>query len=535
MAIARLRTTDVLPLVRNAAPFIRANSSSDASAKALYFSVENEQPEPLQTTIKGEVPAWINGSLLRNGPGKYEVGNDTYNHVFDGLSLLTRFNISEGKVTYQSRFQRSDSYTKAMEQNRIVVSEFGTMAHPDPCLSIFGRFMSMFKQGEMTDNCNVNWMAFGDECYVMTETSSIRKIDPVGLETLDKVDLSKKVAVHTATAHPHIGNDGTLYNMGSHFAKKTHYNIIKAPPPDPGVMADPMSKASILCSIPASDKFPSYYHSFGMTDNYIVFLEQPLVLNILKLRFARLFRNESFLDAMQYHETRPARFHLVKRDTGELLSQKFLTDALFCFHHINAYEEAGHVVVDLCCYRDIGIMNGLNFAEQGKGLTDVDAVGKRFILPLEHEKTPGVNLNGLDYSKATSVLKEDGSIHCTPELLSEQYLELPRINYEKHNGKPYKYFYALSGTLDKLVKVDTTTGTSQVWMEGGSFPSEPIFINAPGSTSEDDGVVVSAVINTREGKPSFLVVLDARDMKELARAEIDAEVTLGIHGMYLAN
>jgi carotenoid cleavage dioxygenase-like enzyme len=266
-----------------------AKASNGGLGPALCYSVKKEQPEPLETKIKGEIPGWINGSLLRNGGGKFEVGKDSYNHLFDGLSLLTRFNISNGKVTYQTCFQRSDSYIKAMEQNRIVMSEFGTMAHPDPCLGIFGRFMARFKPIQFTDNCNVNWMALRDECYVMTETKDIRKIDPVTLETLDKVDLTERLTVHTVTAHPHITNDGIVFNMGSHFDKKCHYNIIKAPPPDPGVMADPMSKASVLCSIPAADKFPSYYHSFGMTDNYIVFLEQPLILNLLKMRFAKVF------------------------------------------------------------------------------------------------------------------------------------------------------------------------------------------------------------------------------------------------------
>ncbi|XP_022104745.1 beta,beta-carotene 9',10'-oxygenase-like [Acanthaster planci] len=513
-------------------------SESPWPGHALCYTVKKEQPEPLPTKVKGEVPKWINGSLLRNGGGKFEVGKDSYNHMFDGLSLLTRYNIRNGKVSYQTNFQRSDAYIKAMEQNRIVMSEFGTTAHPDPCLGIFGRFMARFKPSQFTDNCNVNWMAIGDECYVMTETKEIRKIDPVTLETLDKVDLSKRMAVHTATAHPHITNDGIMYNMGSHYDRKSHYNIIKALPPDPGVMADPMSKASVLCSIPASDSFPSYYHSFGMTDNYIVFLEQPLVLNLLKLRFIRIFKS-GFSTTMKYQKTRPARFHLIKRDTGELLSQRFLADPLFCFHHINAYEEGGHVVVDLCCYTDESVIQSVAVAEMRNGMRTnaplIKSEGKRFILPVDREKTPGMNLNALDYSKATAVLNDDGSIHCTPEVISDKYVELPRINYEKHNGKPYQYFYGTSGDLWQLLKSDTRTATSQVWMEEGALPSEPVFIGAPGSTSEDDGVVVSAVVSVQEGKPSFLLVLDARDMKEVARAEIDAEVIFGIHGMYLAN
>lgn len=40
----------------------------------LVHSVE-ETPEPISTEVQGTIPSWINGNLLRNGPGKFEFGN----------------------------------------------------------------------------------------------------------------------------------------------------------------------------------------------------------------------------------------------------------------------------------------------------------------------------------------------------------------------------------------------------------------------------------------------------------------------------
>lgn len=40
----------------------------------LIRSVE-ESPEPISTEVKGTIPSWLNGKLLRNGPGKFEFGN----------------------------------------------------------------------------------------------------------------------------------------------------------------------------------------------------------------------------------------------------------------------------------------------------------------------------------------------------------------------------------------------------------------------------------------------------------------------------
>lgn len=75
----------------------------------------------------------------------------SYNHWFDGMAMLHQFRITEGRVTYMSRFLRSDVYKKNNEQDRIMMSEFGTLALPDPCKNFFQRFLSRFEMiGEWT-------------------------------------------------------------------------------------------------------------------------------------------------------------------------------------------------------------------------------------------------------------------------------------------------------------------------------------------------------------------------------------------------
>ena len=102
-------------------------------------SCDKEILEPVEGISTGEIPMWINGSLLRNGVGSLKVGNETFNHLFDASALLHRFNINGGKVTYQCRFVQSDTYKKNQAANRIVVEEFATKPAPDPCQSIFSR------------------------------------------------------------------------------------------------------------------------------------------------------------------------------------------------------------------------------------------------------------------------------------------------------------------------------------------------------------------------------------------------------------
>lgn len=52
-----------------------------------------------------------------------------------------RFNVREGKVTYQSRYVKSKSYERNTAAQQLVVPEFTTPAAPDPCRTIFHRLL----------------------------------------------------------------------------------------------------------------------------------------------------------------------------------------------------------------------------------------------------------------------------------------------------------------------------------------------------------------------------------------------------------
>ena len=41
----------------------------------------------------GTIPLWIRGSLYRNGPGMYEVGDTKFNHFFDPMAMFQRFHV----------------------------------------------------------------------------------------------------------------------------------------------------------------------------------------------------------------------------------------------------------------------------------------------------------------------------------------------------------------------------------------------------------------------------------------------------------
>ena len=50
--------------------------------------------------------------------------------------------------------------------------------------------------------------------------------------------------------------------------------------------------------------------------------------------------------------------------------------------------------------------------------------------------------------------------------------------------------------------------------------------------AEDDGVLLSVVFDSRSGR-SFMLVLDAADLSEVARAEAPHHIPYGFHGQFL--
>lgn len=51
-------------------------------------SCEKEILNPIYGKVSGVIPEWLNGNLLRNGPGSLKVGNSRYHHLFDSAALL---------------------------------------------------------------------------------------------------------------------------------------------------------------------------------------------------------------------------------------------------------------------------------------------------------------------------------------------------------------------------------------------------------------------------------------------------------------
>ena len=82
----------------------------------------------------------------------------------------------------------------------------------------------------------------------------------------------------------------------------------------------------------------------------------------------------------------------------------------------------------------------------------------------------------LDKTTACAHIIDDNTMVVEPETICEVGCETPTINYERHNGRPYRYFYAITSDVDadnagKLMKIDTCTGHVITWQEDNVYCS----------------------------------------------------------------
>lgn len=453
------------------------------------------QYSDINLAIEGKIPGWLNGTLFRNGPGTFELAHEKYRHWFDGLAMLHKFVIADGKVRYSNKFLKCAAYDEAMTTGRVRYSEFAT----DPTRSRLGKIFAVFDQ-RITDSAKVNLAKIAGKYLALGETSKQIEFDPKTMATLGIFQYERKYQQHITTVHPQFDfNENTVYQLVTRFSRMSHYRFVR-------IFKD--GRTEVVGEIPVSQ--PSYLHSFGLSPNYLILAEFPLVVQPLAL----LFQIKPFIENFKWRPRRGTIFHIMERATGKVIA-RIQTDSFFAFHHVNAFEQGDELVVDLNGYPDAEII-------------------KAFYL--DRMSTPGYNIPFGDLRRYRIDLKTK---RIRLETLSDECLELSNFDYQRCQfDGGYRFVYGVSinknkrqGFYNQLVKFDLKGGGTKIWFDDHSYPGEPIFVGMPYRTREDDGVLLSVVLD-EQAERSYLLILDAESMQEIARAEVPQAILFGYHGQF---
>ncbi|EFR04243.1 carotenoid cleavage dioxygenase 1 [Nannizzia gypsea CBS 118893] len=543
------------------------------------FDTSYEERTPVELKVAGKIPSWAAGTLFRTGIGRGQIQTDkgVYRvcHWFDGLAVVHRFRILAPdkehpgvRVIYNSRSTCDGLIEKIRKTGERKAMTFAKKY--DPCQSYFKKIMSIFQADEprqpdeysMAITLSVDFPglesvnakkksgsghASGIQQIVnKTDSAVFQVLDP---ETLEPVGIAKQYALDPELRGPmsaaHAKSDpvtGDVYNFNLEFGMTPTYRVF--------TVSRSTGKTSILATI--TNATPAYIHSIFLTENYVVLCvwNSFFAANGVKILWTR-----NILDAIgEYDPSRPAKWYVVDRRTpengGRGLVASFESNPFFCFHSVNAYEVPSQtgsgtdIIADLVAYDNLNplkcfYLDNLKSNSPNAGKTKA---ANEFSSALVRYRLLN---NSLEATREAAQTVRKAVIEYKSEPI--QSPELPTMN-PRFITRPHRYIYAVNFTgsstfFDGLVKMDTKTHKSKFWSRHGQSAGEPIFVPrtkgplidisaGDDGSDEDDGVLLSVVLDGLSGN-SYLLVLDAKTMTEVGRAEVNGAIGFGFHGIHV--
>lgn len=508
--------------------------------------------------MTGQIPAYAAGVLYRTGPGKSQLKAENgetlrVSHWFDGFSQNHRFQIlapddthTSARVIYNSRFSTDDLIEKARKTGSLDMLSFGQKR--DPCKSILGEIQSEYVPQLPTPSSknigvtlSINFPGLGPKpddstsrwtdsrgirtLYAKTDYNAYQKLDP---ETLEPIGLATQTSLHPDLSGPlsasHARSDpvtGDVFNYNLTLGPTCTYRVFR--------VSASTGETTILATFPAT---PAYLHSLLLTEDHVVLCVWNAHLNPLKL-------NKSFLDAiLPTDPSQPATWYVVDRRHGNGLVATYGSPAFFCFHTINAWLEPSSedpsemdIVADIVRTDSSEFIHSVFYEKMISSSDTAKAFHSKRDDSLRSSFTR-FRLPSVPRTPCTDIKKASVEWSVCKSLSPE----LPTLNPKRITQK-HRYVYAVtfrgeSTLTDAIMKLDCDTQQVKLWACHGQSPGEPIFVADPNGTAEDDGVLLSVVLDGIKGK-SYLLCLDARDLSELGRANVDGAVGFGFHGQHV--
>ena len=437
--------------------------------------------------VEGDIPTWLKGRLISNGPGQFQVGDTRFNHWFDGFALLKSFSFKKGHIAVEARYLKSLQYTQSNHRDNLFLSEFGTTNR-----GLLGVIRNLI-HGSKYDNTNINIAETAErKLFAMTETPNMVVFDKTSLKTTAIEQYAKDYSPQISTAHPiRDYKRNTLVNVGIKFGYKTQYMILETD----------LASGKCQCIARYFSKIPFYHHSFAMTENYVILYQTPVVIS----RRKALSPWRPMSDAMAIKPELGSKIIIINRHNGE--STVFTSDSFYCFHSSNAYEKNHEIVLDLVTTHrgDYGLFS----------LDDMDKE-KEF-----QSKFTRFTIN---------MKKKDLRVNS----LYSGRIEFPRVNERVSLGNDYTYSYMCnkrkgSSVFDQILKLNVKTGAVETWCLEGVAVGEPVFIQR--ENKEHDSILMVLLYDTVKNR-SGLAIISSESLKTIATVWLSCVFPPGLHGQF---
>jgi beta,beta-carotene 9',10'-dioxygenase len=446
----------------------------------------------LPVTVRGTLPRWLRGQLVRTAPAIFAQGQFRARHWFDGLALLYGFSFGQ-EVQFKQRLLASKSAVDAAGPGPTIAS-FGTPTQRSAWSRLFKPVPGI------TDNTNVNVVPWQGAWLAMTEGPYQHVIASDDLATQGLYAYADGLPADAPmTAHPHLDfARGVLVNVAVEYGPKPKIVVYRQGLESHGRVVEGTLP---LASVP-------YVHSFGLSPRHAVLVHHPWTIHPARM----LFSNRSFSEHFRWRPEQGTKLWKLDRESGRFTAYE--TDALFCFHTVHCHDDGDDVVLDMVVHDDPGIVSQVRTASLAHQLPRIAARYVRARL-------------------------SPGSSHARLEELSAQNFEFPTINVRQSFGQPHRTVWgaalhptATHGWESEVVRIDVATGAVLGHRERDMTYGEPVFVQKPGA-SDDEGVLLAVGCHARDER-STLLVLDASSLSPLAHCDVPLCLPMSLHGSFAA-
>ena len=447
--------------------------------------------------IEGEIPAELSGTVFRNGPGLTDINGYRLRHPFDGDGMISSMAFQNGKAFYRNKFVRTEGYLAEQASGKPEYrGVFGTQKP--------GGWLANAFDLRLKNIANTHVVYWGGKLLALWEAAEPHRLDPntldtVGIEYLD--GLLK--AGDPFAAHPKFDPDCNGEQRMVNFSVKTGLSSTIS-------LFEFSPDGSLAHQHKHSVAGFAFMHDFAITPNYCVFVQNPVSFN--PIPFVTGFKGAA--ECIQFNPKAPTKIVVIPRN-GQDAVRFYDTEPCFVFHHANAFEQDGKLILDSICYDNFPSI------EDAEDYSQVD-----------FDHVPASNLWRFTVDLATEAVNVD--------VLIERACEFPTMN-PQNVGRDYRYLYlgAAHGStgnapLQALIKRDMETGEEQLWSAAPrGFGGEPLFVARPDADQEDDGWLLLWLYNAERDRTE-LAIFNAQDITPgpIAKVNLKHRVPYGLHGSF---
>ena len=457
--------------------FLASNVSSDYNN--LLFTSINKNYINDKLDVIGTIPNDINHIIYRNGFGKFEGYNFTFNHLFDSLSLIIKINISNNSINFTSRILESKYYNDSQKE----IPLYRTLGGTIPNMTNIEKDITLIHF--MHDNLNANIINISNKLFAISDLAGHILINNDDLKYINKYKFKNDKPLNIITSTHPIKYNNYIYNYEADIInnKYVFYYI------------DTINTLEKIYFMSIDTKYFSYIHSFSITNNYIIFIEYPLYWNIDKI-----ITSVEILPTLIWMNNK-TKINIIDYK-NKIIYKTYYIEPIFSFHHINSYEEDNKIIIDLITYPNSKIFDYFY----------LDKLKNSNIFPVG--KYTRININLLNNMIDINI---NNNIN----------IEMPIIN-DNIRGYKYEYFYCFGyNNIIKemsIIKYNVLTNEYILWNKYKHIPSEPIYIE-----TEKNKYLVSIVLD-EINKNSKCIIIDANNMTEIAYGNIPTHIPLTCHG-----